>query len=146
MTVQQIREPELPGWVAAARGAVAGAHRVPLGSVGDAELGDILVEVAALQSQVAALKLQVLAEADARRLAERTADTGTDAWAAKLTGTTAGVMRGGLWLARLLEERYDATRRAFADGRLDEAQARVIVRAAEQIPAVSQLMDGRLRR
>ncbi len=135
MTVTQIREPELPGWVAAAREAVTAAHGVPLGSVGDAELGEVLVEVAVLESQVAALKLQVLAEADARRLAEQTADTGTDAWAAKLTGTTAGVMRGGLWLARLLEERYDVTRRAFADGGLDEAQVRVIVRAGEQIPA-----------
>lgn len=135
MSVQPIREPELPGWVGAARDAVQAAQAVRLGSVDDASLGAALVEVAALQSQVVSLKLQVLAEADARRLAEQTADTDTGAWAAKLTGTTQAVMRGGLWLARLLEEKYGVTRRAFADGGIEEAQAQVIVRAAEKLPS-----------
>ena len=50
--------------------------------------------------------------------------------AARLTGSTAAVMRGGLWLARQLEERYPVVREAFAAGDLGEAQARVIVTAA----------------
>ncbi len=61
-----------------------------------------------------------------------TADTG--AWLARLTGSSAAVMRGGLWLARKLQERYPSVRIAFADGDLAEEHARVIVRAAEQMP------------
>ena len=43
-------------------------------------------------------------------------------------------MRGGLWLARMLEERYPTVREAFAEGGLGEEQARIIVRTAEQMP------------
>ena len=68
-------------------------------------------------------------------MADETAATGTDAWAAQLTGSTAAVMRGGLWLARVLEEKYDATREAFAAGGIIEAQVKVIVKAGEQLPA-----------
>ncbi|CAN5284192.1 hypothetical protein BH18ACT9_BH18ACT9_22510 [soil metagenome] len=134
MTIQAIRDPELSGWVNAARDAVQGALSVPVASVDEVELSEALVEVTALASQVAALKLQVLAQTDARQMAEQAAATSTDAWAAALTGSTQAVMRGGLWLARLLEEKYDATQRAFADGSLDEAQARVIVKAGERVP------------
>lgn len=135
MSVQAIRRPELTGCVESARHAVVAAAAVPTGSLAGAELARGVAEVAALESQVKALKLRLLAEADARQVAETTADTGTDAWAAKLTGSTRAVMAGGIWLARLLEEKYDATRRAFADGGIDEAQVRVIVQAAERLPA-----------
>ena len=87
-----------------------------------------------LGNRVAAFNLGLLAEVDRRRLAKRLGATGTDAWAASLTGSTRGVMAGGLWLARLLEERYDLTREAFAAGGINQAQARVIVRAAERLP------------
>ena len=60
---------------------------------------------------------------------------GRDAWAASLTGTTRAAVAGGLWLARLLSEKYVATRDALADGAINEAQARVVVRAAERLPA-----------
>jgi hypothetical protein len=93
-----------------------------------------VAELAALESQVAALRLALLAEADERQVAEQTGDTGTDAWASRLTGSTRGVVAGGLWLARLLMERYAATREAFAAGGINEAQVRVIVRAAEKMP------------
>lgn len=98
------------------------------------ELGEAVAELAALEAQVVSLKLALLGEADERRVAEETADTDTDAWAARLTGTTRGVMAGGIWLARLLAQKYDATRAAFAAGRLNEEQVRVIVRAAEKMP------------
>jgi hypothetical protein len=89
-----------------------------------------------LKAQVTALELAMLAEADTRRVAEDTADTGTDAWAARLTGSTRAVLAGGLWLARLLQVKYDATRTAFAAGGINEVQGRGIVRAAERVPAV----------
>lgn len=43
-------------------------------------------------------------------------------------------LAGGLRLATLLRDKYDATREAFAAGRLRIAQLRVIVNAAEQAP------------
>ena len=82
-----------------------------------------------------AWRLALEAEADARALAERDAATGTDAWVAALTGSTREVAAGGIRLARLLAKKYAATREAFAAGRLRIEQVRVIVNAAEQIPA-----------
>jgi len=123
------------GWVDVARESVDAAAAVPMGSVGRQELPGLVTGLAVLEAKVTALKLTVLAEADARRIADDDASTGTDAWAAKLTGSTRGVMAGGIWLANLLEDRYDATREAFAAGGINEAQVRVIVRAAEDLPA-----------
>ena len=135
MTVQAIRpEGRVVAGLAAAAQAVASVAEVPPGSLGDDELTRAVEQASVLGNRVAALKLGVLAEADRRRLAKRLGATGTDAWAAKLTGTTRGVMAGGLWLARLLEEKYPTTREAFAAGGINQAQARVIVRAAEQLP------------
>jgi hypothetical protein len=141
MTVQQLRPPVIAGHVAAARAELEAAQAVPTGSLSDAELGELLSEVAVLEAQAAALRHVVLAEADARKVAERSGATGTDAWAARLTGTTRGVMSGGIWLARLLTETYHATRQAFASGAINEAQMRVIVRAAHTIPAQVSAAD-----
>jgi hypothetical protein len=134
MTVHQLRPPAVAGEVAAARAAVEAAAEVPAGVLDRFELSEAVAELVALESQVAALKLSMLAEADRRQVADETADTDTDAWAARLTGSTRAVMAGGLWLARLLQERYDATREAFAGGHINEDQVRVIVRAAEKMP------------
>ncbi len=134
LAVERLRTP-VAHRVAAAREAVEAAAAVPVGSLDTDEVSESLASLVALESQVAALKLTVLREADRRDLAEREAATGTDAWAARLTGTTRAVMAGGLWLARLLTERYDATREAFAAGRITEAQVRIIVRAAETLPS-----------
>ncbi len=98
-------------------------------------MAEAIAGLAALEAQVEAWRLALEAEADARALAERDAATGTDAWVAALTGSTREVAAGGIWLARLLETKYAATREAFAAGRLRVEQVRVIVKAAEQIPA-----------
>ena len=135
MSVQQLRRPEVLGQVDAARSSIGAAAAVPVGALDVDELTDSLASVAVLESQLGALKMSLLAEADRRRLAESLGATGTDAWAARLTGSTRAVMAGGIWLARLLEERYDATRAAFADGAINEAQTRVIVQAGEGLPA-----------
>jgi hypothetical protein len=135
MTVQPLRPPVVAGLIAAARDSVASVGRVPAGTMSAAELADAVTGLEALAAQVASVRLRVLAEADRRDVAEESGATGTDAWAAALTGSDRAVMAGGLWLARLLEERYHATCEAFAEGRIGEAQVRVIVRAAEQLPA-----------
>lgn len=134
MSIQQLRIPTMAGQVAVAAQAVAAAGQVPTGSLERTELGGLVSDLAALEAQVTALKLAVLAEADARRVAVDEAATGTDAWAARLTGSTRAVMRGGIWLARALADTYDVTREAFAAGRLNEAQVRVIVDVAERLP------------
>ena len=121
--------------MAGARDLVREAASVPTGSVGADDLEAAIGGLAELESQVVALRLSLSAEADARRLAEQTADTGTDAWLARLTGDTREALAGGLRIARLLQEKYDATREAFAAGRLRLPQVKVIVNAAEQAPA-----------
>jgi hypothetical protein len=135
MSVQQLRPPVFAGHVATARDAVAAAAAVPAGSLTRAELPDCLAEVASLEARVCALKHELLAEADARKLAADTGATGTDAWAGKLTGTNRDVMAGGIWLANQLRHKYHATRDAFADGGINKEQVRAIVRCAEQMPA-----------
>lgn len=135
MSVSQLRPPVVTGWVEVAQQSVMAAAGVSMGVVGAGELEESLRKVVALECSVGALRCGLLAEADRRRVAEDAADSGTDAWAARLTGSTRAVMAGGLWLARLLETRYDATRDAFAAGAISEAQVRVIVRAGERLPA-----------
>jgi hypothetical protein len=93
MSVAQLHQPVIAGEIAAARAAVEAAASVPTGTLDRFELAEGVAELAALESQVAALRL-----------------------------------------ARLLQERYAATREAFAAGGINEAQVRVIVRAAEKMP------------
>jgi hypothetical protein len=122
----------------------AALDRAPAGPIPSADpdvLEVIVVEAARVERQLGELRLRLARAAETSRAADQDASSGTDAWLAKLTGSTAAVMRGGLWLAKMLEERYPAVRNAFADGGLGEAHARIIVRAAEQMPAVVTEVD-----
>ena len=120
-----------------ARGAVSAAAGVAASALSNAELTTAAVEVTALESQVAAYKLAVLAEARERGQAGpvgEEADTDPAAWLGRLTGDPAEVLRGGLWTARLLQEKYHHTRHALEAGTLRLSQAKVLVRAAERAP------------
>ena len=143
MTVQMIRKDVEPPVLAdrgmldglqAARERMQEAAGVALDSLDAQALTETIEQAAGLEAQAAAVKLAALAEADRRRLAKELGASGTDAWAARLTGSTRGVMAGGLRLACLLQDRYDATREAFAAGAINVDQAGVIVRAAERLP------------
>jgi len=114
--------------------SLRGAAAWPVELVEDEALGDAVSALAAIESRAASLRMALAGEADRRRIAQRTAETGTDAWVARLTGSTREQAAGGLRLARLLQERYAATGAAFASGRLRVDQVRVIVNAAEQSP------------
>jgi len=109
-------------------------QQVPATALSVDELTDGIQKVAVLQAQLAALELSLSAEADRRRVAQSLGASGTDAWLARLTGTTRAAASGGLWLARRLQESCHATREALADGAINVDQARVIVRAAEELP------------
>jgi len=137
MSIHAFPAPAVLPVVAAARELVTSGASVGLGSVPDGEVAEAIAGLAALQAQVESWRLALEVEADARALAEREAATGTDAWVAALTGSTREVAAGGIRLARLLSEKYAATRAAFAAGRLRIEQVRVIVNAAEQIPATA---------
>ena len=134
MTVQALPTPTAAPAVSEASAHLARAHEVALDRVHRDELGQLLVTLATLESQTEALRLKVLAEAERRQVAADEAATGTDAWAAALTGTTREVNAGGLHLAELLRTKYHHTREAYAAGQLRADQVRVVVRAAEQAP------------
>jgi hypothetical protein len=95
----------------------------------------VVVEASRVERQLRELRLRLARAAEQSRAAEADASTGADAWLARLTGTTSAVMRGGLWLARMLDERYPVVREAFASGGIGEEHARIIVRTAERMPA-----------
>ena len=136
--------------------ALASAPSGPL-PTGDAETLAVLVtEATRSERMMRELRLRLARAAEESRVADSDASSGTDAWLAKLTGSNAAVMRGGLWLARMLQERYPTVREAFAAGDLGEAHARIIVRAAEEMPsavtdeerdtAVATLVEACVRR
>ena len=135
MSVAQLHRPDrVADVLSSVRSAVRAAAEVPAASLGVDELTDAIAGVAVLEAQLGAWRLSLLAEADRRRVAQSLGATGTDAWAARLTGSNRAEMAGVVRLARLLEETYDATREAFAAGKINQAQVQVIVRAAERLP------------
>jgi hypothetical protein len=128
-------EPSPAGLVADAAELLSLAGLVPVEALDSDALGRAITELARVESRAGALRLALSAETDRRRVADEHAETGTDAWLARLTGSTREQMAGGLRLAALLRDTYAATREAFAAGDLRLEQVRVIVNAAEQAPA-----------
>ena len=86
MSIHQLRPPAVAGAVAAAQDRVREAAAVSAGSLPTSELGEAIAALSELESLVVALRLALSAEADERGVSELTADTGTDAWLARLTG------------------------------------------------------------
>ena len=127
-------ERSLAGLVGEAAELLTRAGLVTVASLDHDALGRVITALAGVESRAGALRLALSSEADRRRVADQTAETGTDAWLARLTGGTREQMAGGLRLAALLRDTYAATREAFAAGDLRLEQVRVIVRAAEQAP------------
>jgi len=127
----------LQGVAACVQAAGEALDRLPTGPLpaGDPDVLESLIEETAREERrLRELRLRLARCAVESRAAEADGFAGTDAWLARLTGSRASVMRGGLWLARMLEERYPQVREAFAAGGLGEAHARIIVQAAEDIP------------
>ncbi|ANH40295.1 hypothetical protein I601_3897 [Nocardioides dokdonensis FR1436] len=120
--------------VLAARKAMATARTTRLEATPEGDLAPLLQQLSALEAEAAALTGQVLAEAERRHVADHAAATGTDAWAAALTGETREVHAGGVRIAALLGEKYHHARTAYATGAITTRQVRIIVNAAEQAP------------
>lgn len=120
--------------VEGAMGSVTRAAELDPMVLGDVELEAAFAGATTLGRQADCLRLALLAEADRRRAADSAAATGTDAWAAALTGDAREVMRGGLKTYELLMSTYAATREAFKAGKIGLPQVKTIVNAAEQAP------------
>ncbi|HEX4471359.1 MAG TPA: DUF222 domain-containing protein [Nocardioides sp.] len=133
--VEAVPSPGLGELLAEGVACLDGAGRVDWAQVDDTALAQAVTDLAGVESRAVALRLSLSAEADRRQVARATAETGTDAWVARLTGSTRQQAAGGLRIARLLEDKYPATRAAFASGALRVEQVTVIVNAAEQAPA-----------
>jgi Domain of unknown function (DUF222) len=135
MSIAHLAPPAVLAAVRDARATVQAAGSRGVAGVSSGELGEAIAELVELESQVVALRLSLSAEADSRGVADETADTGTDAWLARLTGEPREIMAGGLWVARMLQTRCHHTRAALAAGKLRLSQAKVIVRAVNRAPA-----------
>lgn len=133
--------PLLPGLVAEVRRCLTAAREVPVATVRTGELAEVIAVLGAVESAAASLRLELSAEADARRVADDPdhggAASGTDAWLAGLLGSTKASQAAGLRLAELLRSKYAATREAYAAGRLRADQVRVIVDAGEHAPVAA---------
>ena len=138
MTVHQLQASPVPGCVAAADAAIDDALAADAWMMTDGELEAAVVAAARLEARVAALRLDLAAEADRREAAAASGAAGTAAWLGRLTGDSRSVAAGGLRLGRLLGDTYAATRTAFASGRVNVEQVRVILNAAERLPSRSR--------
>lgn len=116
---------------AGARASVTAAGDIALGMLTEQELEDAVRDTAGLRSQVDALELALAAEAERRAVARERGDTGTEEWLARLTGDRKEVLRGGVRIARLLQERYRTTAAALSSGAIRLEQAKVIVHGLE---------------
>ena len=107
---------------------------VPAWSMTRGEQRYALTELARAEGRLAELRLRVLAAADRSDLAADTAATSTTAWLAQATRQTRAAAHADVQLAQALDTGFGATRDALADGLVDVAQARVIVRAVQALP------------
>ena len=136
----QVIDPELHPLMPVARcleRVAAALDELPDGALprADAHAFEVTIQEAERQERkLRELRLRLSHAADQSSVAASAGATDTGAWLARLTGSSVAVMRGGLWLAGKLQERYPSVRMAFADGDLAQEHARVIVRAAEQMP------------
>jgi hypothetical protein len=107
---------------------------LPLDGADAGALNEVVRLHAELEGRVAGLRLHAVAAADAGGAADVAAAADTASWAAS-AGRNRSRRWGGVWLANLLETKYDHTRAGLATGRISEEHAAIIVRAAENVPS-----------
>ena len=91
-----------------------------------------LVEITKLSSRVESLKLRVLAAAD--DIAVETGARSTASWLADTTRDNHGTVLRSARLAAAVDDRYRHVATALAEGRVNVAQAHVIVTALDDLP------------
>jgi hypothetical protein len=93
-----------------------------------------LAGVARAEARLAAVKLRLVAAAEAADVAAVDGSSDTAAWAAKAVGGNRPRSWGPVWLASALRDTYHHTAAALADGRIGEEHAAVIVAAGGSVP------------
>lgn len=127
----------------AARGreVIGSLVQAPAWSMTPDEQRSALVDLAALEAQVAELRGRVLLAGDRNSVGLVDASPTTTAWFANATLTTRGQASQDLRLAAALDEKYAATRAAFAAGRLVRSQAVEVVAALDGLAAAVKAFE-----
>jgi hypothetical protein len=112
---------------------VAELGETPAWSMSKDEQRETLLVLDRIESRLVELGLRVLAAGDRNDIGAEAGATSTAAWLADETRQTRARWHGALRLAEALDERYDATRRALAAGRINRDQAEVIVKAVDAL-------------
>ena len=112
-----------------------GLVEVPAWSMTTAEQRGLLADLARAEARLTVLRLRVLVAADSSDVAADSAATSTTAWVAERTHQDRSAAHADLRLARSLDETFAVTRDALSNGLVDAAQAHVIVRSVEGLPA-----------
>lgn len=106
----------------------------PVWSMTPEELRQALGDLDQVASQVAALRLEVLAEAERSGACVEAGDRSAAEWSGRVTRQRRRHARADLHLAQALDRDYLQVKTAFGAGRVNPDQARVIVTALEALP------------
>lgn len=120
---------------AAALAAFEQVASTPAWSMSPSEQRQTLVELDRLASRLDELRMRILAAADRAEVGAEAGASSTASWLAHVTRQVRPKASSELRLALALDERFEVTRRALADGALNVDQARVIVAAVDDLPA-----------
>jgi hypothetical protein len=99
-----------------------------------AELQRVLPRLTRAAARLAEVELRVLHAADTASVGDDVGATNTAHWWAHVTGQRIPAARSATVLAEKLDGGHEAVRTALAAGRVQVAQARVIVAAVEELP------------
>jgi hypothetical protein len=106
----------------------------PAWSLTPEEQRSVLAGLARAEARIHEVRLRVLAAADAADAGADAGATSTAAWVAHETRQVRSAAHADVHLARELAATCPTTRQALGEGRVNAAQARVIVRAMESLP------------
>ncbi|GAB4009741.1 HNH endonuclease signature motif containing protein [Nocardioides ultimimeridianus] len=109
---------------------LAAVSNMPADYLRTRDKADLLTDLARVESQLAELKLRVLAAA--ADVAEEHGSRDAGCWLAHTTRITSSAGRAQLRLAESLEQ-HPLTAAAMREGSVNEAQARVIIRAIDKL-------------
>ena len=111
-----------------------GLSEAPAWSMTAEEQRTALVEPAKAEAGMVELRFRVLAAGDNNDIGKDEAASSTAAWVAHRTRQERPRAHADVKFAHDLDTGFDATRRALAGGRVNEAQARVVVRTVSDLP------------
>jgi hypothetical protein len=134
VAVEQLSHPAVRA-VGGVRQQLSDVADVPLWSMRDAEVEQLLSEAHRAAAQLSDLVLRITAEADRRNLAGQAGAPNTRAWLRHALQISPAAAKRQQLLASRLDTDCPTTREALAAGRIDTDQAQVITRTVADFPA-----------